>query len=85
MARSIWKGPYVDPYVIKKSRSEKEHKIKIWSRKSIILPQFVGKTFDIHNGKRFIPVYINPDMVGHKFGEFALTRKICNHKKKIKR
>lgn len=91
MARSVWKGPFVDGCVIKKAEdasSAARHKvINIWSRRSTILPQFVGLTFGVYNGKKFIPVQINERMVGHKFGEFAPTRTYHGHgaDKKAKR
>jgi len=91
MARSVWKGPFVDYYVIKKAEaalSGARHKIiNIWSRRSTILPQFVGLTFGVYNGKKFIPVQINERMVGHKFGEFSPTRTYYGHgaDKKAKR
>src|SRR2546430_10335478 len=78
MARSIWKGPFVDGYLLKKaeaSRSSGRHEmIRIWSRRSTILPQFVGLTFGVYNGQKHIPVLVTEEMVGHKFGEFAPTR-----------
>lgn len=84
MARSVWKGPFVDGYMLKKA--EEAHKggsthqvIKTWSRRSTILPQFVGLTFGVHNGHKFIPVLVKEDMVGHKFGEFAPTRTFIAH------
>ena len=77
MARSIWKGPFVERSVLKKTNGG-----KIWSRRSVILPQFVGQTFEVHNGMKFIAVTVTEEMIGHKFGEFALTRKIVKHKKK---
>ena len=83
MARSIWKGPFVDGYLLKKadtSRASGRHEIiKIWSRRSTILPQFVGLTFQVHNGNKFIPVLVSEDMVGHKLGEFAPTRIFHGH------
>ena len=83
MARSIWKGPFVDGYVLKKAEkakaSGKGEVIKIWSRRSTILPQFVGLTFSVYNGHKFIPVSVNEDMVGHKLGEFAPTRTYHGH------
>ena len=83
MARSVWKGPFVDGYLLKKaenSRSSGRHDvIKTWSRRSTILPQFVGLTFQVHNGNKFIPVYITENMVGHKLGEFAATRIFRGH------
>ena len=91
MARSIWKGPFVDAYVLKKAEkardSGKSDVIKIWSRRSTILPQFVGLTFGVYNGKKFIPVQVTENMVGHKFGEFSPTRTFTSHAadKKAKR
>src|SRR5262245_59612078 len=83
MARSIWKGPFVDGYLLKKaeaSRSSGRHEmIRIWSRRSTILPQFVGLTFGVYNGQKHIPVLVTEEMVGHKFGEFALTRMFYGH------
>lgn len=83
MPRSIKKGPYVDPRLNKKVKEvlQKGDKrpIKTWSRASVILPEFVGITFAVHNGKTFIPVYVTEIMVGHKLGEFALTRTFKMH------
>lgn len=83
MARSLKKGPFVDENLMKKVRrvneSGKKEIIKTWSRRSTIFPEFVGHTFAVHNGKEFIPVYVTEDMVGHKLGEFALTRKFGGH------
>ena len=83
MPRSVWKGPFVDGYLLKKAdaahQSGSKSVIKIWSRRSTIVPQFVGLTFGIHNGRRHIPVLITEDMVGHKFGEFAPTRNFSTH------
>lgn len=83
MARSVWKGPFVDGYLLKKAEaaqgSGKKVNIRTWSRRSTILPQFVGLTFDVHNGHKFIPVYVSEEMVGHKFGEFAPTRTFHGH------
>jgi small subunit ribosomal protein S19 len=83
MARSIWKGPFVDGYLLKKAdtaRSSGRHDmIRIWSRRSTILPQFVGLTFGVYNGQKHIPVMVNEEMVGHKFGEFAPTRSFYGH------
>ncbi|MDX2073127.1 MAG: 30S ribosomal protein S19 [Alphaproteobacteria bacterium] len=83
MARSVWKGPFVDGYLLKKAdvaRSSGKHTIiKTWSRRSTILPQFIGLTFGVYNGKKFIPVAVNEDMIGHKFGEFAPTRTFAGH------
>ena len=76
MPRSVWKGPFVDGYLLKKAaaaKTESRHKpIKTWSRRSTIMPSFVGLTFQVHNGQKFVPVLVNEDMVGHKLGEFAL-------------
>ena len=83
MARSVWKGPFVDGYLLKKAdeagKSGKNQIIKTWSRRSTIVPQFVGITFGVYNGKKFIPVLIKEDMVGHKLGEFAPTRTFIAH------
>lgn len=83
MTRSVWKGPFFDRYLLKKAEAAKasgrSDVIKIWSRRSTILPQFVGVTFGVHNGKNFIPVSVNEVMVGHKFGEFAPTRTYRGH------
>ena len=78
MARSLKKGPYIDPKLEKKvnslSRTDKKQVIKTWSRRSTISPSFVGLTFAVHNGNKFIPIYISENMVGHKLGEFSPTR-----------
>jgi small subunit ribosomal protein S19 len=83
MARSIWKGPFVDGFLIKKATkiltSGKREVIKIWSRRSTIIPMFVGLTFMVYNGKKHIPVTVREEMVGHKFGEFAPTRIFNGH------
>ena len=83
MSRSIWKGPFVDPSLIKKVDSLKNKTskapIKTWSRKSTIIPDFVGHSFMIHNGKSFIPITISEEMVGHKLGEFSVTRNFRGH------
>src|SRR5437879_5719083 len=83
MARSVWKGPFVDGYLLKKAeaaRSSGRHEIiKMWSRRSTILPQFVGLTFGVYNGQKHIPVLVTGEMVGHKFGEFAPTRIFYGH------
>ena len=90
MTRSVWKGPFVDLTLIKKARkvsdSGRKEVIKTWSRRSTILPQFVGLTFGVHNGKKFIPVTVTEAMVGHKFGEFSPTRTFYGHAadKKVK-
>ena len=92
MARSVWKGPFVDLHLLKKAEAAQDAgsragAIKTWSRRSTILPQFVGLTFGVYNGHKFIPVSVNEDMVGHKFGEFAPTRTYYGHgaDKKAKR
>ena len=91
MARSLRKGPFVDGYLLKKAedarKSGRSQVIKIWSRRSTILPQFVGLTFAVHNGNKHIPVLVSEEMVGHKFGEFAPTRTYHGHgsDKKAKR
>lgn len=83
MARSLKKGPFVDASLMKKvqaaKNSTKKEVIKTWSRRSTIFPDFIGLTFAVHNGKDFIPVYVTEEMVGHKLGEFALTRKFTGH------
>ena len=83
MARSVWKGPFVDGYLLKKAEaaqaSGRHDVIKIWSRRSTILPQFVGLTFGVHNGKKHVPVSVTSNMIGHKFGEFAPTRTYYGH------
>ncbi|MCI5733360.1 MAG: 30S ribosomal protein S19 [Tenericutes bacterium] len=83
MARSIKKGPYVFKRLLKKvqnlNKEGKKEVIKTWSRRSTIFPDFIGHTFAVHNGKDFIPVYVTEDMVGHKLGEFSLTRKCGGH------
>ncbi len=83
MARSIKKGPFVDDHVTKKvdesNRSGQKKVIKTWSRRSMILPEFVGQTFAVHNGNKFIPVYVSENMVGHKLGEFAPSRNFRGH------
>jgi len=83
MARSVKKGPFVDQHLIKKidtARSSNDKRpIKTWSRRSTVLPDFVGLTIAVHNGKQHVPVYISENMVGHKLGEFALTRTFKGH------
>ena len=83
MSRSIWKGPFVDPSLLKKVEKLKgqvnKPPIKTWSRKSSIIPEFVGYSFLIHNGKKFIPIKISEEMVGHKLGEFSPTRQFSGH------
>ena len=91
MSRSVWKGPFVDGHLLKKVQNimetGKKEVIKTWSRRSTILPIFVGYTFAVHNGNKFIPVAVSEEMVGHKFGEFAPTRTYYGHgaDKKAKR
>ncbi len=83
MTRSVWKGPFVDGYLLKKAekarQSTRNDVIKTWSRRSTILPQFVGLTFGVHNGQKFIPVLVTENMVGHKLGEFSPTRQFHGH------
>ena len=83
MARSVWKGPYFDITLFKKVKKSKEENskspIKTWSRRSTIIPDFVGVTLSVSNGKSFIPVYVTEDMVGHKLGEFSPTRVFKGH------
>ena len=83
MARSVKKGPYVDLKLIKKihkiENSGRKTAIKTWARSSMIVPEFVGHTFNVHNGKGFIPVFVTENMVGHKLGEFSPTRAFKNH------
>jgi len=91
VARSVWKGPFVDEYLLKKAetarRSGRNDIIKTWSRRSTILPQFVGLTFGVYNGRKFVPVMVNEDMIGHRMGEFSPTRTFLGHSadKKVKR
>ena len=91
MTRSIWKGPFVDGYLLKKVQEAKKTgsrtAIKTWSRRSTILPQFGGLNFAVHNGKKFIPVFITEEMVGQKLGEYAPTRTYYGHTadKKVKK
>src|SRR4029077_4543691 len=83
MTRSVWKGPFVDGYLLKKAEAARgtgrHQMIKIWSRRSTILPQFVGLTFGVYTGPKPIPVQVSEEMVGHKFGEFAPTRTFYGH------
>ncbi len=82
MSRSIKKGPYVHPSLMRKiarNQGAGGKAIKTWARRSVILPEFVGLTFAVHNGKRFLPVYVTENMVGHKLGEFAPTRTFRKH------
>ena len=91
MARSLWKGPFVDACVLKKAEAGKQatrsEVIKIWSRRSTILPQFVGLTFGVYNGRKHIPVQVTEEMIGQKFGEYSPTRTYYGHAadKKAKR
>ena len=91
MTRSLWKGPFVDGYLLKKAEktrsSGRAEVIKMWSRRSTIMPQFVGLTFGVHNGHKHVPVLVSEEMIGHKFGEFAPTRTYYGHSadKKAKR
>jgi small subunit ribosomal protein S19 len=85
MARSLKKGPFVDTHLLKKvaalsSEANKASKvIKTWSRRSTVVPEFIGFTFAVHNGKKFIPVYVTDNMIGHKLGEFSITRTFTGH------
>lgn len=83
MARSVWKGPFIDAYLLKKAdvarASTRNTVIQIWSRRSTILPQFVGLTFGVYNGKKHVPVTVTEEMIGHKFGEFSPTRTFVAH------
>ncbi len=83
MARSIKKGPFVDHHLLAKvesaSASKDKRPIKTWSRRSTVLPEFIGLTIAVHNGKQHVPVFVNENMVGHKLGEFALTRTFKGH------
>lgn len=91
MARSVWKGPFVDDYLLAKAEkaagSGRKEVIRTWSRRSTILPQFVGLTFGVHNGRKHVPVLVTEQMIGHKFGEFAPSRTYYGHAadKKAKR
>jgi small subunit ribosomal protein S19 len=91
MSRSVWKGPFFDAYLLKKAEearaSSRNQVIQTWSRRSTIIPQFVGLTFGVYNGQKFIPVLISEEMVGHKLGEFAPSRNYYGHgaDKKAKR
>lgn len=83
MPRSLKKGPYVEPKLLKKVQSlidtGDKKMIKTWSRRSTVIPEFIGFTFAVHNGKKFIPVYVTENMVGHKLGEFSPTRTFRGH------
>jgi len=88
MARSVKKGPFVDNHLAKKideaNRSGQKKVVKTWSRRSVVLPEFVGHTFAVHNGNKFIPVYVTENMVGHKLGEFSPTRIFRRHSGSLK-
>ncbi len=83
MPRSVWKGPFVDQHVLKKAQKSRESGrndvIRTWSRRSTVLPQFVGLTFGVYNGKKHIPVSVSEEMIGHKLGEFAPSRTFAGH------
>ncbi|MEL6364835.1 MAG: 30S ribosomal protein S19 [Pseudomonadota bacterium] len=83
MPRSVWKGPFVDRYLLQKAETAQEsgrrEVIKTWSRRSTVLPQFIGLTFGVYNGQKFVPVLVTEDMVGHKLGEFSPTRTYYGH------
>jgi small subunit ribosomal protein S19 len=83
VARSVWKGPFVDGFLLKKAEASRsaprKEPIKTWSRRSTIIPQFVGLTFNVYNGRKFIPVMVTETMVGHKLGEFSPTRTFHGH------
>ncbi|MFO7155197.1 MAG: 30S ribosomal protein S19 [Pseudomonadota bacterium] len=83
MARSLKKGPFADPHLLQKveelNRTGQKKVIKTWSRRSTIFPEFVGHTFAVHNGNKFVPVFVTENMVGHKLGEFAPTRTFGGH------
>ena len=89
MPRSLKKGPFLDDHLEKKVMAAKESGdkkvIKTWSRRSTVIPEMVGQTFAVHNGQKFIPVFVTENMVGHKLGEFALTRTFRSHKKDDKK
>jgi small subunit ribosomal protein S19 len=91
VARSVWKGPFFDRYLLKKVEAlndlGRKDPIKTWSRRSTIIPHFVGMTFAVHNGRKFIPVFVTENMIGHKLGEFSPTRTFYGHAadKKAKR
>ena len=84
MARSIKKGPFIDQHMMAKvesaiKKNDKKKTVKTWSRRSTVIPDMVGMTFAVHNGKKFVPVYVTENMIGHKFGEFAPTRQFSGH------
>ena len=85
MSRSLKKGPYIDERLVKKVEAvgNSDKTIKTWSRAAVIIPEFVGKTFAVHNGKDHLPVFVSENMVGHKLGEFAPTRKFRGHGGKL--
>ena len=89
MTRSVWKGPFVDGYLLKKAEttrnSGRKDVIKTWSRRSTIMPDFVGLTFGVHNGHKHVPDSVTEDMIGHKFGEFSPTRTFRGHEKDDKK
>lgn len=88
MTRSIWKGPFVSSVLLKNTQKRDTQNIqpkKVYSRGSFIIPQFVGRKFNVHNGRTFIAIQVTEEMVGHKFGEFSFTRKKTIHKKKSKK
>ena len=89
MARSLKKGPFVDAYVMKKTIEAKETKsnkpIKTWSRRSTIIPDMIGLTFNVHNGRNFVPVYVTENHIGYKMGEFAPTRTFKGHKGSVQK
>lgn len=89
MSRSVKKGPFVDAKLLKKvetlNRTNQKAIVKTWSRASTIMPQFVGHTFGVHNGRQHIPIFVTENMVGHKLGEFALTRNFRGHSHKAER
>ena len=89
MSRSVKKGPFVDDHLMKKVINAKETKntkpIKTWSRRSMILPEMVGLTFNVHNGRQFVPVYVTENHIGYKFGEFSPTRTFKGHKGSVQK
>jgi small subunit ribosomal protein S19 len=89
MARSVKKGPFVDDHLMKKVLAAKEAKsnkpIKTWSRRSVILPEMIGLTLNVHNGRQFVPVYVTENHIGYKLGEFAPTRTFKGHKGSVQR
>jgi small subunit ribosomal protein S19 len=89
MGRSIHKGPFADEHLVKKveamNAANDRKVVKTWSRRSTVLPEFIGHTFGVHNGKKFIPVYVTENMVGHKLGEFSPTRTFKGHAQKDKK